>query len=47
MEVMAQCPGGGWRTLSEWETIFATVGFKLKDQKRVGASMDLLVWGRA
>ena len=44
VEILAQCAGGGWRTLSEWETLFGSQGFKLKDVKRVGCSMHLLVW---
>jgi hypothetical protein len=44
IEILAQCPGGGWRTLSEWKEIFATANYSLKDVKPVGASMDLLVW---
>ncbi len=44
IEILAQCPGGGWRTLSEWKDIFATANYSLKDVKPVGASMDLLVW---
>lgn len=44
IEILAQCPGGGWRTLSEWKTIFATAGYSLKDTKPVGSSMDMLIW---
>jgi hypothetical protein len=44
IEILAQCPGGGWRTLSEWKTIFATAGYSLKDSKPVGSSMDMLIW---
>lgn len=44
IEILAQCPGGGWRTLSEWKAIFATAGYSLKDVKPVGASMDMLIW---
>jgi hypothetical protein len=44
IEILAQCPGGGWRTLSEWKTLFATAGYSLKDSKPVGSSMDMLIW---
>jgi hypothetical protein len=44
IEIFAQCPGGGWRTLSEWKTLFATQGYHLVDCKGVGASMHLMVW---
>lgn len=46
IEILAQCPGGGWRTLSEWKALFDTAGFELKSMKGVGASMDLMVWSR-
>lgn len=46
IEILAQCPGGGWRTLSEWKEIFATQDYKLEDIKAVGASMHLMVWGK-
>lgn len=26
IEILVNCPGGGWRTLSEWEALFATAG---------------------
>jgi hypothetical protein len=38
------CPGGGWRTLSEWKVIFAKQGYHLQDVKAVGANMSLMVW---
>lgn len=38
------CPGGGWRTLSEWKSLFATQRYLLIDTKQVGASMHLMVW---
>ena len=41
------CPGGGWRTLSEWKTIFATQGYSLESSVAVGANMHLMVWGTA
>ena len=38
------CPGGGWRTLSEWKTMFAKHEYQLEDTKLVGANMSLMVW---
>ncbi len=46
IEILAQCPGGGWRTLSEWQEIFGSQGYQLEDSKGVGASMNLLVFAR-
>ncbi len=46
IEILAMCPGGGWRTLSEWKTIFATQGYSLESAAGVGANMHLLVWGQ-
>ena len=44
VEIFAMCPGGGWRTLSEWKALFATQRYRLIDLKQVGASMHLMVW---
>lgn len=44
IEILAMCPGGGWRTLSEWKTMFAKHGYQLEDTKLVGANMSLMVW---
>lgn len=44
IEILAQCPGGGWRTLKEWKTMFAAHSYELVDLKQVGASMHLMVW---
>ena len=41
------CPGGGWRTLSEWKALFGTQEYSLVDLKEVGASMHLMVWEKA
>lgn len=47
IEILAMCPGGGWRTLSEWKDLFATQSYSLIDLKEVGASMHLMVWEKA
>ena len=39
------CPGGGWRTLSEWKNMFAKHGYALEYVKAVGANMSLMCWG--
>ncbi len=44
IEILAQCPGGGWRTLSEWKKIFESQGWGLHDLQRVGSNMHLMVW---
>ena len=44
IEILAMCPGGGWRTLSEWKAMFAKHGYHLEDTKLVGANMSLMVW---
>lgn len=46
IEILVNCPGGGWRTLSEWKTLFATAGYTLKSRAAVGGSMDMLVWSQ-
>jgi len=46
IEILAQCPGGGWRTLNEWKAMFGAVGFCLQALHGVGASMHLMVWQR-
>jgi cyclopropane fatty-acyl-phospholipid synthase-like methyltransferase len=46
IEILAHCPGGAWRTLSEWKSLFNSAGFKLEDCKEVGASMHMAVWSR-
>ncbi|KAK9836012.1 hypothetical protein WJX81_006289 [Elliptochloris bilobata] len=46
IEILAQCPGGGWRTLGEWKAMFGAVGFCLQALHGVGASMHLMVWQR-
>jgi hypothetical protein len=44
IEILAQCPGGAWRTLSEWQDIFQGQGLRLVDNKAVGCNMNLMVW---
>lgn len=44
IEILAQCPGGAWRTLSEWQDIFTGQGMRLVDNKAVGCNMNLMVW---
>ena len=44
IEILAQCPGGGWRTLNEYKELFASQNYHLVDMKQVGASMHLMVW---
>jgi hypothetical protein len=45
IEILAMCPGGGWRTLSEWKAMFDKHGYGLEDVKAVGANMSLMCWG--
>lgn len=45
IEILAMCPGGGWRTLSEWKAMFAKHGYSLEDVRAVGANMSLMCWG--
>jgi hypothetical protein len=44
IEILAQCPGGAWRTLSEWEAIFRDQGMALVSNALVGCNMALMVW---
>jgi len=44
IEILAQCPGGFWRTLSEWEDIFERQGLILAANTPVGCNMNLMVW---
>lgn len=44
IEILAQCPGGAWRTLTEWEDIFDQAGLTLKSNTPVGCNMNLMVW---
>jgi SAM-dependent methyltransferase len=44
IEILAQCPGGAWRTLSEWETIFKQSGMELRTNTAVGCNMNLMVF---
>jgi hypothetical protein len=46
IEILCQCPGGAWRTLSEWEDIFGSQGFALADNTRVGCNMNLMVFSK-
>jgi hypothetical protein len=44
IEILAQCPGGAWRTLSEWQDIFTAQGLHMVDNKAVGCNINLMVW---
>lgn len=44
IEILAQCPGGAWRTLSEWEIIFKQAGMELRTDTAVGCNMNLMVF---
>jgi len=33
IEILAQCPGGAWRTLSEWEELFGKAGMQLQSKQ--------------
>lgn len=46
IEILAMCPGGSWRTLSEWKDIFGSQSFKLDSSKPVGPNMHLMVWSK-
>ncbi|GAQ85000.1 O-methyltransferase family protein [Klebsormidium nitens] len=46
IEILAMCPGGSWRTRSEWEEIFGSQSFKLDSSKPVGPNMHLMVWSK-
>lgn len=38
------CPGGAWRTLSEWKGLFFEAGMELASSTDVGCNMNLMVW---
>lgn len=44
IEILAQCPGGAWRTLSEWQALFSAAGLRLAGNTSVGCNMNLMVW---
>jgi hypothetical protein len=44
IEILAQCPGGAWRTLSEWQELFSAAGLRLAGNTAVGCNMNLMVW---
>jgi hypothetical protein len=44
IEIMAMCPGGAWRTLSEWKQLFNAAGLDLASNTAVGCNMSLMVW---
>lgn len=44
IEIMAMCPGGAWRTLSEWRALFREAGMELSSKTDVGCNMSLMVW---
>lgn len=41
---MAMCPGGAWRTLTEWQELFHAAGMDLSSSTAVGCNMHLMVW---
>ncbi len=47
IEILAQCPGGAWRTLSEWRAIFEAAGMQLDSAESVGCNMNLMIWKAA
>jgi SAM-dependent methyltransferase len=47
IEILAQCPGGAWRTLSEWRAIFEKAGMQLDSAEDVGCNMNLMIWKAA
>lgn len=44
IEIMAMCPGGAWRTLSEWKQLFQAADLDLASSTAVGCNMSLMVW---
>jgi hypothetical protein len=44
IEILAQCLGGAWRTLSEWQELFRAAGLRLAGNTSVGCNMNLMVW---
>ena len=44
IEIMTMCPGGAWRTLTEWKELFLAAGMDLASSTAVGCNMSLMVW---
>ncbi|KAF6265260.1 S-adenosyl-L-methionine-dependent methyltransferase [Scenedesmus sp. NREL 46B-D3] len=44
IEILAQCPGGAWRTLSEWQALFSAAGLRLAANTTVGCNMNLMTF---
>ena len=47
IEILAMCPGGSWKPLSEWEELFTTAKLKLESVKAVGCNMHLMCFVKA
>lgn len=47
IEIMAMCPGGSWKPLSEWEELFTAAKLKLESVKAVGCNMHLMCFVKA
>lgn len=41
------CPGGSWKPLSEWETLFTEANLKLESVQGVGYNMHLMCFAKA
>lgn len=47
IEILAMCPGGSWKPLSEWEELFKQAKLRLESVKAVGCNMHLMCFGKA
>lgn len=47
IEILAMCPGGSWKPLSEWEALFTSAKLKLESVKAVGCNMHLMCFVKA
>ena len=47
IEIMAMCPGGSWKPLSEWEVLFTEAKLKLDSVQGVGYNMHLMCFVKA
>lgn len=47
IEILAMCPGGSWKPLSEWEELFTAAKLKLESVKAVGCNMHLMCFVKA
>jgi len=47
IEIMAMCPGGSWKPLSEWEALFTEAKLKLDSVQGVGYNMHLMCFVKA